>query len=241
MAVMQNNIVFGGVNSADYGIYISGEGVFNSPKRDAEFVSVPGRDGDILIDHGRFENINVTYPAFIYKSDLSSFTQNIRNFRNALCSLRGYQRLTDSIITGEFRLATFVDDFEVKPIEYNTAAKFDITFNCKPQRFLTSGETSRSYTANSVTISNPTSFDSKPLITITGTGTANINGVNVNVSASPTTIDCETMECYNGTTSRNFATVFSPNRFPTLSPGSNTITKPTSITRIEITPRWWRI
>ena len=36
---IENSITFGGVNSADYGIYISGEGVFNAPKRDVEMIN----------------------------------------------------------------------------------------------------------------------------------------------------------------------------------------------------------
>ena len=44
MAMMQS-ITFGGVNSADYGIYIGGEGVFNAPKREVEMIEIPGRNG----------------------------------------------------------------------------------------------------------------------------------------------------------------------------------------------------
>ena len=40
---IRNSLMFGGVSSADYGIFISGEGVFNSPTRAVEMVSVPGR------------------------------------------------------------------------------------------------------------------------------------------------------------------------------------------------------
>lgn len=58
-----NSLVFGGVNSADYGIYITGEGVFNAPKRAVNMVAVPGRNGSIAIDQGHWENIEVTYPA----------------------------------------------------------------------------------------------------------------------------------------------------------------------------------
>ena len=43
-------IIFGGVDSSDYGIYISGEAVYNAPQRAVEFVDVPGRNGAIAID-----------------------------------------------------------------------------------------------------------------------------------------------------------------------------------------------
>ena len=88
---------------------------------------------------------------------------------------------------------------------------------------------------------NPTPFESKPLIKVTGTGTLTVNGVQIAISATPTTIDCELMEAYNGTTSRNSDIVLTPNKFPVLKPGNNTITLGSGITKLEITPRWWRI
>ena len=70
---IDNSITFGGINSADFGIYISGEGVFNAPQRDVEMISVPGRNGAIALDRGRFQNIEVTYPAFNYEADYDKF------------------------------------------------------------------------------------------------------------------------------------------------------------------------
>ena len=86
MAVMRNSIIFGGVDSADYGIYIGGEGTFNAPKRDAEMISIPGRNGAFVLDKGRFENIEVKYSAFNYEPDLATFSANLDAFRNAIRS-----------------------------------------------------------------------------------------------------------------------------------------------------------
>lgn len=235
-----NKIIFGTVDSSTYGIYISGEGVFNAPERIVDMVEVPGRNGALAMDQGCFGNIQVTYPAFNYESSLATFNTKIETFRNALVSKKGYQRLTDSIHTDEFRLGVYHSGLEVNPIMYNTGAKFDIVFDCKPQRFLTSGESTTTLTSSG-TISNPTNFDAQPLLVVTGTGTLTVNGVAIAITASPTTIDCESMEAYNGTTSRNGSITLTPNRFPVLSPGSNTITLGAGITKVVITPRWWRI
>ena len=163
MAVMRHSITFGGVNSADFGLYIGGEGTFNAPKRVVEMISVPGRDGDIAIDQGHFENIEVKYTVINKEDSLSDFSTKLSGFRNAICALRGYQRLEDTFHPNEFRMAIFVDEFEVKPIEYATASEFEITFNCKPFRYLTSGETEQTITDGG-TITNPTLFGSKPLV-----------------------------------------------------------------------------
>lgn len=136
-----HKFIFGGADSSTYGIYISGEGVFNAPERAVEMISIPGRNGAIALDQGRFENIEVTYPAFNYEQGMSDFSSNLAGLRSALCSKRGYQRLADTIHPDEFRLGVYRSGLEVTPVKYNTASDFNITFDCKPQRFLTSGET----------------------------------------------------------------------------------------------------
>ena len=136
-----NSITFGNINSADYGICISGEGVFDAPKRAVEMVNIPGRNGALAIDQGYYENIVVTYPAHNYEPEMSDFKERLSDFRNALASQIGYQRLSDTFHPNEYRMAVFDEGLDINPIKYNTASQFDIKFDCKPQRFLTSGET----------------------------------------------------------------------------------------------------
>lgn len=183
MAVMRHSITFGGVNSADFGLYIGGEGTFNAPKRVVEMISVPGRDGDIAIDQGHFENIEVKYTVINKEDSLSDFSTKLSGFRNAICALRGYQRLEDTFHPNEFRMAIFIDEFEVKPIEYATASEFEITFNCKPFRYLKSGETAVS--KKSGTLTNPTLFKSSPLLAIEGYGDFSVNGYNIHIENDP--------------------------------------------------------
>ena len=180
MAVMQNSIIFGGVDSADFGIYISGEGVFDAPKRAVEVIQVPGRNGAITIDQGYYENIRVTYPAFNYEVDLETFSNQLEAFRNAICSQIGYQRLTDTIHPDEYRMAVYYEGLEIKPIMYNTAATFDIVFDCKPQRWLVSGEEIQTV-ANNGTLKNPTLFDSSPLLAVNGYGDIGVGDYNIHI------------------------------------------------------------
>ena len=182
-----NTITFGGVNSADYGIYISGEGVFNAPVRDAEMISIPGRDGSFLLDNGRYENIEVTYPAFNTETDKATFIAQVDAFRNAIASQKGYQRLEDTFHTDEYRMASFIGGLEINPVLYNDhTSQFEIVFNCKPQRFLKSGESAVSK-ANNSTITNPTLFDAHPLLqfTASGNGTITINGQDISLLNAP--------------------------------------------------------
>lgn len=181
MAVMRNSLIFGGVNSADFGVFISGEGRFNAPKRAVTIVSVPGRNGDVLIDEGRYENIEVTYPGYVVGLGMEDFEAKLSGFRNALCSQIGYQRLTDTINSDEYRMAAIPNGIEFKPVMYNTVAKFDIVFNCKPQRYLLSGEEEVTVASGGKLI-NPTLHEASPLLAVNGYGEININGESITLA-----------------------------------------------------------
>ena len=203
---IRNSIIFGGVNSADYGIYIGGEGTFNAPKRAVEMVSVPGRDGAIPIDQGYYENINVKYSAFNYEEDMDSFTRNLRSFRNAIASLHGYQKLSDTFHPDEYRMGVYVEELEIKPIMYNTASKFEIEFNCIPHRFLIAGDDEIDIGNGSGSLYNPTAFNAKPMLMVNGYGNIAFNGYNIavenDVFGDIELAPAQTREKYASTSSR---------------------------------------
>lgn len=173
---------FDGESSKDYGIYITGSAVYNAPVRDVEMISIPGRNGSFALDKGRFENIEVTYPAGIYADTESDFAQGISDFRNFLASRQGYVKLSDDYNIGEYRLAVYKSGLDVSP-EQLRAGEFEITFECKPQRFLTSGETEETV-ANNGTLTNPTLFDARPMLEVWGSGKVEFAGQSVTVNGS---------------------------------------------------------
>lgn len=133
---MKNTLIFGNVNTKDFGAWVTGSQTYSAPERDIEIVSVPGRNGDLIIDNGKWNNIEVSYPAFIQ----SDFDGNMSALRSAMCRQLGYQRLEDSYHPEEFRLGTFVDGIYPDMRQRNESGEFTLRFNCKPQRFLKSGE-----------------------------------------------------------------------------------------------------
>ena len=162
------SLIFDGEDSRNYGVYITGEAVYNAPERDVEMVSIPGRNGSFALDKGRFQNIEVSYPAGIFAETEADFAQAVSDFRNLLCSRNGYVRLTDDYNPNEYRMAIYKSGLEVEPAQLK-AGEFNITFDCKPQRWLTSGETAISVN-NGDTLTNPTLFGSSPLIKCNGYG-----------------------------------------------------------------------
>lgn len=235
---MRNYLTFGSISTSSYHCFISGSGTFDAPEREYELIDVPGRDGALVGLEHRFQNIDVTYPAFI----VTNFNTNMASLRSALLSQIGYQKLSDTYHTDEFRKALFTGEIKVDA-DHLRAGQFDLVFNCKPQRYLTSGETKTTIVSTNGSITNPTLFPSLPLITVTGYGDLYINSQKItiaNVYAS-VTIDSEMGDCYSGVNNANHAVTFQGNEFPTLVAGANATQMANTITKLEITPRWWRV
>ena len=177
---MYKSLSFDNTSSRSYGVYITGEAVYNAPERAVEMISIPGRNGSFALDQGRFENIEVTYPAGIFAENETDFAAAISDFRNFLCSKKGYCRLTDEYNPSEHRMAVYKSGLEVDPAQLR-AGEFNITFECKPQRWLTSGETEVAVDSGD-TLTNPTLFESRPLLEATGYGTIEFNGYDITIA-----------------------------------------------------------
>lgn len=236
---MRNYLTIGGVDSRTYGVYISGSGVFNSPSRALELVNIPGRNGAIILDsYARFDNIEVRYPAFIY----SNFDSTLAAFRAILARSGNYRKIVDSYHPDEYRMGVYIGGLEVTPTKRLNAGSFDIVFNCKPQRFLASGDTVQTFTADG-TINNPTQFSAGPLLRVYGAGTIGIGAGTITISQADvyTDIDCDLCLAYKGSINKNSFVSFPVYGGPVFGPGNNGVTLGTGITKIEITPRWWTI
>ena len=177
---MRNTLTFGGVNSADYGVYITGSGVYDAPKRAVENIVVPGRNGLLTIDQGRYENITVEYPAFAFGKTREEFQQKITAFRNAIMSQIGYQRLEDTYHPDEYRMALYAEGLNVDVKPYGSSGKFTLSFNCKPQRYLKEGEQPQPI-ASGENLINPTEHRSEPLLVVNGYGDIGIGDYNIHI------------------------------------------------------------
>lgn len=180
MATITEYVEFNGVKTSDFNFIASGGDAFNAPARVYEMIDIPGRDGQFALDMGRFENIDVPYHCTNHEPNMATFRANLDGLRNAFLSARGYQRLEDTFHPDEYRMAVYKSGLEAKMIGQAYASEFDLVFNCKPQRFLKSGETAVSV-ASDGTITNPTAFESKPLIEAFGYGLITVNGYPITI------------------------------------------------------------
>ena len=172
--------IFDGENSRTYGVYVTDVKVFGTPVRNVEMVTIPGRNGAFSLDNGNFENIEIKYTCAMSADTPADFNDAISDLRNMLASRIGYKRLEDEINTSEYRMAVYKGGLEVPTMNKKTGT-FDVVFDCKPQRFLKSGETAVSV-ADGGTITNPTLFDARPMLEVYGYGDIDIDGGTINIA-----------------------------------------------------------
>jgi phage-related protein len=235
-----NSLTFNGINSLEYAMYISGDQTFNSAEKDYSKVSVPGRNGDLVFFNKRYKNVIIPYRAIL----IDNYDEHTENVRSWLLSAAGYCRLEDTYHPNEFRMANFSGpiDFDTQMLE---AGETTLNFDCKPQRWLKSGEQPIFIAANhNRSIINPTLFEAKPVLRVYGHGQFNIGTGVISISESDATyidIDCDIMDCYEGVINRN--NEVSVSKWPVLVPGSNSIiiSEGSNISSIYVTPRWWMI
>lgn len=239
LKVVDHYFIFNGKSSLDFSAIIDGNQTFKGAERDVERFAVPGRNGDLTIDNGRFNSYIQPYAGFIVKD----FENNAEAFRNWLTQDGSFHRLEDTIHPDEYRMASYAGPFDPTVI-FLEAGSFTIDFYCQPERWLKSGEKAVTITAGTtVKLWNPTLFIAKPLIHVTrGTGRINVGSeiINLGVNNGNTYIDCQIEDAWEGTTNRNGNVTRITGAMPFLTPGENRISVGTGMT-IELTPRWWKI
>ena len=176
-----NEFTFGGASTSDYGLVVEGPGNYSAPTRAVEVINIPGRDGTFVLDKGYYENVPAEFNVVAKGATQSDFKDIISAFRNAIVSQRGYVRLEELYQPGEYRMARYAGGLDEEPAFHGNGAIFKVKFDCKPQRYLTDGETAVSVDDGD-TLTNPTLFEAHPLLMVEGAGAVTVNGYNIQIN-----------------------------------------------------------
>ncbi len=240
-------ITYNGISSKDLGLIVQTIPSYDFPEKDLEYVHVNGRNGDIIQNNKSYKNITRTYYiAKVYKKG-ESFINSANAIVEWLHSSDTYVRLEDSYEPDFYRMAIFKNEGNLQDY-YSQATTLEISFDCKPQKWLKSGDISYEI-GNGITLINPTNYDSKPIIEVNVTANTTVNIIvgncNIEIKDIPSndivTIDCENMECYSQTNNYNKYVSINTNEFPELKKHSETSISVTANTIATIKPRWWTI
>ena len=248
-----------GVDARNFGIYLQKPIEFSEAVPVVEIQSVPGRNGDLVFESGNYENRTATASCFCLQKDVGKALSAAGRF---LMSKHGYRRLETSDDPDHFWLARIENSPAISQ-RLRTLAPFKITFDCKPQRFLKSGEEKlvfypkESDAGFGITnrIYNPYLFPAKPFISVYFSGidsacdffiksceTEELRRVAAQVKDESLVlnIDCDTNNAYNdyGNQNKNVFTY----EFPEIFPGENEFNAwGLGITKVEFVPRWWEL
>lgn len=243
-------IIYNGVSSRVIPIVVENPPDYTMAAKDYDVVHVLGKNGDVLIDNGSYQNVLRSYD-IAFGSTMKKNSEMAAAVSEWLHSASGYARLEDSYEPDYYRMAYYQEEGDIENI-LNHLGRATINFNCMPQRFLKSGEKPIIFSTDTSTsgkLYNPTKFEAFPLLTIKGNGSAivTINGTDIAIREIGGTIviDCELGEAYYNSTSKNDMISWGAtqaHRFPSLTKGlSNFNLSSGSIATVEVVPRWWTI
>ena len=197
---MRQYLIYAGKSSMDFGLYISGAGTFNAPERDTKSISIPGRNGELTLDNGRYKKF------------------------------KGYQRLEDTYHTEEYRMAKYSGGFESGSTKGMSAGITKLTFDCMPQRFLKEGEKQITLSARGTIYNPTMMEAKPLLnITGRGTVTINNVRITIGTTPMIVDCELQEAYNAQGQ-SLNSQLTLNDGVFPTLTPGDNTIVPTGSIT-----------
>lgn len=228
---------FGGTRSDSVGLLISEKRIYTAPQRDVEPVYVPGRNGDVLIDHGGYRNVPVSY--LVYITNLPEASLTLRSWLQGT----GYKLLRDSYDPSYVRFGYFSSVLDPDEIA-RTIGQLKVEFSCKPFRYRVDSLTAKtSYRQSGFTITNPEAYASLPYIRINGSGNVELRIGNRTFAIKNIhdyiELDSELMCAFKGSELCNHQLNFT--EFPSFVPGDNLVQWTGTVSSLEIIPRWMTI
>lgn len=236
--MLNETFYLNGIDAASAGIHLQKPIVFSEAIPNIESKTIPGRNGALIFDTGSYKNRSGTASCFCLQEDVEAAVSSAGRF---LMGGRGYRRLETSDDPDHYWMVRIKNSPQIE-MRLRVLAPFEIKFDCKPQRFLKSGENKTSFTASG-SISNQYGQTVLPLITLYGQGAGQltIGDCVVDVKALDGTlyIDSDTQNAYDDNGNQNI-NIDAP-VFPTLPDGETLISFSGGIEKVEIVPRWWEL
>lgn len=234
-----NHFIFAGKSSLNHHIGIESCPRYPTGQRSVTKAAVPGRDGEEAQDDGTYGNYTQPYEIWFNGMPYGGFNAGATRIANWLLGPTGYQRLEDSYDPETFRLALFAGPMDITNWMLRRG-RATLEFDCKPQRWLKTGQLSMQITSGQVLHNSWRT--AKPLLQVTGNGTLSIGGQTITISGTTgeITIDCDVQDAWQGLNNLNDNIEVENHQWPTLPPGETEITY-TGLTSVKITPRWWRL
>ncbi len=231
------SFTFNGVSSTTHGLRVTSDYVINSTGNDVETVSVPGRDGDLLISKNRLKSVTIELPCTVLSSrKLTDAESDISNWLN----VDGYKDLTLSWDPDFIYRSAFIETFEIASL-MRQFGKVKLNFLTYPVKFYKQGRTTQTL-SNGATVNGLGNVKANPVITLVGSGdcTLTINGRKTKLRAVQNTItlDMQARQVFSGNLPAWDKVVRAPQyQMPYLDAGRNLISWDGDFT-VKMAPFW---
>ena len=229
---MNDYFIWNGVDCRTYGIHVTDQPPVTIPQERSTQTNVPGRPGSLTQLEGEdvYDDMVLTAQCFI--SDPAQIP--------AIAAwLKGKGTVTFANRTGGHYNARISNQipFE-KVLRGNPHCSFAVNFRCFPFWYQDS-VADVTITTSGMTITNPGSVYSDPVITVTGSGDITLmvgtTIVELTGVSGSIVIDSVLKEAYKGTTLMND---HMSGDFPVLKPGQNAISWTGTVTQVTVKPNW---
>lgn len=227
-----------GIDARSAGIQLQAPIEFSEAVPVVEAQTIPGRNGDLLYYTGSYENRSGSASCFCLQKDVEKAISSVGRF---LMGKSGYRRLETSDDPDHYWVARVENSPQIA-MRLRTLAPFEIGFDCKPQRFVKTGENAVVFTSNG-SLFNQYGQVALPFITLYGQGKGRLTigdcVVDVRALNGTLYLDSDTQNAYNNNGNQNL-NIKAP-VFPVLGDGEIPIAFSGGINRVEIIPRWWEL
>ena len=227
-----------GISSKEMHLRVLNDVLFASPTRDVNMIQVPGRDGDLVMDNGRYNSVIRSIPCRLEAPSHTNVEDLINQINNWLVSDAKFHEF-EWENDADFKYLARVEGDVISQRVLSRFGKTTVDFRLHPIKYLKSMLTPRQI-ATGTSIFNQFNVEAKPLIRLVGSGniTINIGGRSLTLEriGSGCIIDSETQTI---TDLQGRVTLFESmcSSFPVLKPGNNQITFDRNDIGVYVTPR----
>lgn len=242
-----------GVSNKDVGVRIASPLRLGAAVPRITTQSVPGRNGDLHTFDGSYKNRKGTFSAYVYEdNEVKAAFGGVHKW---LYGNAGYRRVETDDDRDHYLLARVKSGADIDA-RIRKIAPFAVELDCKPQRFLISGDEGI-IVDSEVVIYNPTGYAALPKIEVylrdlnmfpntAGDGVVKVGDAVINITGmkygtgNSFIYDAETENAAakNGTSRNSHVSVVGDVILPE---GETKITVSGDITHIKIIPRWWEL
>ncbi len=247
--MLNETFIYKGKRAQSMGIELRESLILSDAIPKVETITVPGRNGDIQIWDGSYENRTITAKCYLLKHAIE---RDINSINSWLIADPGYFRFEDTKDPKRFMMARASGGIN-KQLRASVMSSFDLLFDVDPRRFLKSGERKINLWGTigaPFKVFNPTSYPASPLLEITvernATYTFGMGGGKLYLrieDGDPGVIyyDTENDRAYNVRGNEINELVASEGSLKLL-PGENEIfVSSTKSGTLNLIPRWWEI